>query len=640
MFVAEGKLKGVQPMNPDCKSILEEKDTVKLDRMVAEEIFGFQVKEKQNYVQVTGKNAKEAGCPLCYTRKPGFWFPNHLKRYTHHMIYAMKAAEKTGLFDEYSLYQREDGTWCVGGYDEKTRRFVDIVTGDYPAEVVTRAALIYHRQPKSKKKVLRKNEDIPKESPLPDPVLMMIREVGARSGCWEGTTEGGKEVRIQDAISHLLYSIDGVTRKIPLISEERSKGKFLSLRYILRKLELYADPRAKFYRACTRCGADVQVRSFRKMEGKKEIYCPPCADRVQSVSREIKTLYKTYASEWTGTLADGSAFEVIWNDPAKELSVYVDGKRILWRDFYDDKCRKFDEFFQTDWVLRYIDFQPAADAEFHYRCLICKEKIPVSSIREMDESRNLCSCTKKRSEGQGGRDEGKGADLGKELFLNEKEMEKAIQRMMIRLGIVPPDEGEGDEDEDEDDDLFPGDTSFFILFDPKSRTFYKPRVYYRDWTVVKYSVKRPDLVKIHFSEEENFQYRVTAESIPTAKSLQRYQYGCGTGIMKARFERYDSYEPFELTEEEWRKLREAEIRRALKRLRSLGIPDRLEFFRLYDTEKREFFHDRRIYPSAEEAMEVIAERRLTDPCLRCVRFVIEITEEGDLECRCSLMERE
>lgn len=90
----------------------------------------------------------------------------------------------------------------------------------------------------------------------------------------------------------------------------------------------------------------------------------------------------------------------------------------------------------------------------------------------------------------------------------------------------------------------------------------------------------------------------------------------------------DASEPFEITEEEEKKLQ----------LKSLGVPERLEFYRLYDIEKEEYFRDRLVYPSMEEAVREIRINRSTNPSLRAIRFQVEITKNGELDCTCSLVE--
>jgi hypothetical protein len=595
-------------MNLDHKKIQEEKDLENLDRMVAEEIFGFEIKEKQtsehSYVQVIGENAEEPQCPLCYCRKPEYWIPDQLKRYTFHMTFAMEAAKKVGLFDEYSLRQKDDGKWSVGRYDEKTYRFVDVVTGDYPAEVISKAALIYHRMPKKKKKEKR----IPKEEPLPPLVLRMIREEEARSGCWEGETEDGQRVVMEDSITVILITIDGVTRKIPLAYEEHPFFNSLPLSYALRKLKITLSPWAKFYRACTCCNATVEVGSLQEMDVMKEIFCKSCADWVHSIPRQVKSLHKLDASEWTGTLADGSPFKVIWDELFDEFLMYVDGKLFLCRDLHGDEWDRpsLERLSRTDEMLRYTNLHLAGDADLSYHCYVCKKKIPASSIKEMDESYNMCPCWEKENE---------------EWFENFGRNDKKPRKIKTEPVKIQ------DEPEKKVEFFFP------ILYDPKRQTLFDRRVYFRNEDVADYGITRPDLVTIHFDAWDDFQYMVNARSIPRNDDIRRRRsLMCLTPFLE------ETSEPFELTEEEEKKLEEAAIRRAIKKLKSLGVPERLEFYRLFDLEKKEFFHDCLVYASLEEAAGEIRKNRSAHPSLRAIRFQVEMTKKGELECTCSFVE--
>ncbi|GAA5345453.1 hypothetical protein PLACP1_16130 [Planifilum fimeticola] len=54
----------------------------------------------------------------------------------------------------------------------------------------------------------------------------------------------------------------------------------------------------------------------------------------------------------------------------------------------------------------------------------------------------------------------------------------------------------------------------------------------------------------------------------------------------------------------------------------------MEFYRLYDLEKKEFFHDRLVYASLEEAAGEIRKNRSAHPSLRAIRFQAEITKKG------------
>lgn len=145
-----------------------------------------------------------------------------------------------------------------------------------------------------------------------------------------------------------------------------------------------------------------------------------------------------------------------------------------------------------------------------------------------------------------------------------------------------------------------------------------------------YGITRSDLVTNQFHRGYDFQYLVSAESIPKHDDLYR-PFMCLTPFL-------DASEPFEITEEEEKKLEEAAIRRAIKQLKSLGVSERLEFYRLYDIEKEEYFRDRLVYPSMEEAVREIRINRSTNPSLRAIRFQVEITKNGELDCTCSLVE--
>lgn len=130
--------------------ILKQEPGPKLDRWVAEEIFGFRVKEGKGAMlkpitKVYGEGAEEPFCPICGNDAVGLWEPNELKPYSQEMIYAMEVAEKTKLFTKYLLRQKTTGRWSVCYYDVHQDKFVDEATGDLPAEAICKAALIYQR---------------------------------------------------------------------------------------------------------------------------------------------------------------------------------------------------------------------------------------------------------------------------------------------------------------------------------------------------------------------------------------------------------------------------------------------------------------------------------------------------------------
>lgn len=66
---------------------MKEIDGHKLDSLVAEEIFGFQVRNRtvmfNEYTQVIGKDAEEPWCPICGNDEE-FWREDELKRYSLH----------------------------------------------------------------------------------------------------------------------------------------------------------------------------------------------------------------------------------------------------------------------------------------------------------------------------------------------------------------------------------------------------------------------------------------------------------------------------------------------------------------------------------------------------------------------------
>lgn len=224
----------------------------------------------------------------------------------------------------------------------------------------------------------------------------------------------------------------------------------------------------------------------------------------------------------------------------------------------------------------------------------------------MDESYNMCPCWEKENE-----------EWFENFGRNDKKPRK-IKTEPVKIQDEPEKKVE----------FF-----FLILYDPKRQILFDRRVYFRNEDVADYGITRPDLVTIHFDAWDDFQYMVNARSIPRNDDIRRRRsLMCLTPFLE------ETSEPFELTEEEEKKLEEAAIRRAIKKLKSLGVPERLEFYRLFDLEKKEFFHDCLVYASLEEAAGEIRKNRSAHPSLRAIRFQVEMTKKGELECTCSFVE--
>ena len=392
-------------MEPDLKSLLNEiseLDDAQLDRLVAMEIFGFQVRKQtamfDEYTQVIGKGAEEPWCPVCGNDEfYGGWRKDELRKYSRQIDYAMEAAARTGLFQKYVLRKKDCGKWSVGTCDGNGQ-FVDMVTGYSPARVIAEAALVYNRLQKGAKR--GSGEYRRRRIYRPNRILRILRQRRGERGSWEGETLDGRKVDLRVYFPKIYLEIDGVRREY-CCEDEGTEVRSLffgeepafSMEDILDRANLTVDARTEFYRTCTCCGnASVKVETLQELDEVKEIHCEKCDDWVASLPGKVISLRRTHRIGWEGILADGYRFSTEYRRSKREYKLIVDGRAVKWRKFeggFDDWLKRLA---RTEGFLHFAGFRLAEGAMLSYRCYLCHRDVPTGSIEDVDRARHKHWC--------------------------------------------------------------------------------------------------------------------------------------------------------------------------------------------------------------------------------------------------------
>lgn len=391
-------------MDSDIESLLKEMKEIdghKLDSLVAEEIFGFQVRNRtvmfNEYTQVIGKDAEEPWCPICGNDEE-FWREDELKRYSLHIEYAMEAAEKTGLFQKYVLLKMDGDKWSIGTYEHG--QFVDLVTSHSPATAIVKAALIYNRMPKKEKRAGRSERKVRKRRIYrPKRILRTLRQKWAEYGYWEGETLDGRKVALHVSLPNIYLEMDGVRRKYCYEEEGVDTHSLLSMDDILYKVHLTMNSQTEYYRLCTCCEkAAVKVETLQELDEAKEIYCRRCADWVASLPGEVTSLQRTHRIGWKGTLAGDIRFFVAWKRSKQEYELIIDGRTVKWRRFGDQLNDWLKKLSKAEGFLQFANFRLAEGAALSFRCYLCKKEVPTTSIEDLDRSRHSHWCIEEETE--------------------------------------------------------------------------------------------------------------------------------------------------------------------------------------------------------------------------------------------------